>query len=224
MHITARTLRRLAWTAIALSPAHAWYVIDHLSWGHHDGPLSPNHWHITGESYEPEILSDRIILTPPYPGGKRGALWADDPLHHHGDWIAEVYFRASGMERGGGNMQLWYTKENQKDEIPSSVYTAPKFDGLVLLVDQYEGRGGTVRGFLNDGTLEYKGHHDVDQLAFGQCNYAYRNLGRLSELRISQRGNTFEVTVDGNPCIKTDKVRLLQSWMIQDEKAKCTDL
>ncbi|KAF2477923.1 concanavalin A-like lectin/glucanase [Lindgomyces ingoldianus] len=212
MRITPQTLRAAAWAALALSPAQAQYVIDNLSFGHKEGPLSPTlrgipHWHHAGEGYHPEFLSDRVILTPPYPGNKRGALWADDPLNHV-DWTAELSFRVSGIERGSGNLQLWYTKDSQKQEPTTSLYTSPKFDGLVILVDQYEGRGGSIRGFLNDGTIDFRSHHDVDTLSFGQCNYAYRNLGRLSVLKLSQTGGVFEVTVDGHPCFKTDKVKL----------------
>lgn len=167
------------WSAVALSTAHAQYVIDNLSFGHKDGqPISPNlrgipHFHIAGEGYTPELLSDRVILTPPYPGHVRGALWSEDPLHHAGDWTAELHFRASGQDYGAGNLQLWYTKEPQKNEA-HSLYSAPKFDGLVLVVDQYEGRGGSVRGFLNDGSTDIKAHPNSDTLSFGQCNFPYR--------------------------------------------------
>jgi mannose-binding lectin 1 len=213
--MTSHTARALAWATIALSTAHAQYVIDNLSFGQKEGqPISPNlraipHYHSTGTDYTPEILSDRVILTPPYPGQKRGALWSEDPLHHYGDWTAELHFRASGMERGGGNLQLWYTKESQKNDPPNSIYTAPRFDGLVLVVDQYEGRGGSIRGFLNDGTMDIKAHTDPDTLAFGQCNYPYRNLGKFSVLKLHHANGVFEVTIDGNPCFSTDKVSLL---------------
>ncbi|KAJ4303600.1 hypothetical protein N0V90_002499 [Kalmusia sp. IMI 367209] len=199
MHLTSRTLKTIAWSALAFSPARAQYIIDNLSFGQKDGqPISPNlrgipHFNAKGVGWDIEILSDRAVLTPPWPGNRRGALWSEDPLHHAGDWSAELHFRASGMERGGGNLQLWYTRDSQKNELPASLYTAPKFDGLVLVVDQYEGRGGSVRGFLNGGDIDFKAHHDLDQLAFGQCNYAYRNLGRFSVLKIQQANGKFEV-------------------------------
>ncbi|KAF2747161.1 concanavalin A-like lectin/glucanase [Sporormia fimetaria CBS 119925] len=218
MVMTSHSLRALAWTAIAITTAQAQYVIDNLSFGQKDGqPVSPNsrgipHWHAVGQNdYTPEILSDRVILTPPYPGQKRSALWTEEGLHHAGDWTADLFFRASGMERGGGNLQLWYTRDAQKSE-PHSLYTAPKFDGLVLVIDQYEGRGGSVRGFLNDGTIDIKAHTDPDTLAFGQCNYAYRNLGRLSELKVHHANGVFEVFVDGHTCFSTDKVRLPEGY------------
>ncbi|KAF2876707.1 concanavalin A-like lectin/glucanase domain-containing protein [Massariosphaeria phaeospora] len=218
MYITPRTLQTIVWSALTLSTARAQYAIDNLSFGQKEGqPISPNlrgvpHFHVKGDGYEPEILSDRIILTPPYPGNKRGALWTEDPLHHVGDWTAELAFRAGGMERGGGNMQIWYTKESQKNEPPASLYTAPQFDGLVLVIDQYEGRGGSIRGFLNDGSIDIKAHSDPDTLAFGQCNYAYRNLGRLSVIKMKQANGNFEVTVDDHPCFSTDKVRLPENY------------
>lgn len=54
-------------------------------------------------------------------------------------------FRATGPERGGGNLHVWYTKDGQSDIGTSSVYTVKKFDGLVLVIDMY---GGRVRFFL----------------------------------------------------------------------------
>ncbi|KAF2687719.1 concanavalin A-like lectin/glucanase [Lentithecium fluviatile CBS 122367] len=218
MYITSSTLRTVAWSALALSTARAQYIIDNLSFGQKGGePISPNlraipHFNVKGDGWDPEILSDRVMLTPPWPGNRRGAIWSEDPLHHKGDWSAELHFRASGMERGGGNLQLWYTKESQKNDVPASLYTAPKFDGLVLVVDQYEGRGGSVRGFLNDGNMDIKAHTDPDTLAFGQCSYAYRNLGRLSVISLKQANGVFEVKIDGNPCFSTNKVKLPEDY------------
>ena len=57
----------------------------------------------------------------------------------HSEWTADIDFRATGPERGGGNMQIWYTKDGQKTVGTSSIYTVGKFDGLVLVIDQYAG-------------------------------------------------------------------------------------
>ncbi|KAL1602244.1 hypothetical protein SLS59_004932 [Nothophoma quercina] len=215
MYITSRTLQTIAWSTLAVSAAHAQYIIDNHSFGHKDGVyISPDlrsipHFDVVGvDDYKPQVLSDRVILTPPYPGSKRGALWSTSPMGHSGDWTAELDFRATGMERGGGNLQLWYTKESQAHDKPSSLYTAPKFDGLVLVVDQYEGHGGSVRGFLNDGTKDFKSHPDPDQLAFGKCDHAYRNRGHLSTIKLHHAEGFLEVIVDGESCFKTDKVKL----------------
>lgn len=214
MYITSRTLQTIAWSTLAVSAAQAQYVIENLSFGHKEGYISPDlraipHFDVQGvDDYMPQVLSDRIILTPPYPGSKRGALWANSAMHHSGDWTAELDFRATGMERGGGNLQLWYVKQSQAHDKPNSLYTTPKFDGLVLVVDQYEGHGGSVRGFLNDGTIDFKSHPDPDQLAFGKCDYAYRNRGHLSKIKLHQSSNMLEVIVDGETCFKTDKVKL----------------
>ncbi|KAF2134830.1 concanavalin A-like lectin/glucanase [Dothidotthia symphoricarpi CBS 119687] len=219
MYLTAQTLRTAAWSSLALSVARAQYTIDTLSFGNKDGVyISPDmrhipHWNVQGkDEFAPQVLSDRVILTPPYPGGKRGSLWAEDALHHSGDWTAELDFRATGMERGGGNLQLWYVKESQAQQTPNSLYTAPKFDGLVLVIDQYEGHGGSVRGFLNDGTIDLKSHQDPDTLAFGKCDYAYRNRGVLSTVKLHHAEGFLEVTIDGASCFKTDKVKLPDNY------------
>ncbi|KNG48107.1 concanavalin A-like lectin/glucanase [Stemphylium lycopersici] len=219
MHITSQSLRTIAWSTLALSTAHAQYIIDNLSFGHKAGVyISPDlravpHFVVQGiDDYVPQILSDRVILTPPYPGNKRGSIWAQDPLHHKGDWTAELDFRATGMERGGGNLQFWYVRESQARETPASLYTAPKFDGLVLVIDQYEGHGGSVRGFLNDGTKDIKSHPDPDTLAFGKCDYAYRNRGELTPIKLHHAEGFLEVIVDGESCFKTDKIELPEGY------------
>lgn len=63
-----------------------------------------------------------------------------------------------------------------------------------------------MRGFLNDGSTDYKSHRSVDSLAFGHCDYSYRNLGRPSVVRIKHTRAIFEVTVDDKLCFATDKV------------------
>lgn len=66
---------------------------------------------------------------------------------------------------------------------------------------------------MNDGTLDYKNYHSVDSLAFGHCDYPYRNLGRPTKLQIKQEGNTFEIIVDNKLCFSTDKVYLI-AWRL----------
>ena len=61
---------------------------------------------------------------------------------------------------------------------------------------------------MNDGTLDYKNYHSVDSLAFGHCDYPYRNLGRPSKLQIKQEAGVFDVRVDDKLCFSSDKVGL----------------
>jgi mannose-binding lectin 1 len=59
---------------------------------------------------------------------------------------------------------------------------------------------------MNDGTIDFKNHHSVDSLAFGHCDFAYRNLGRPSTIQIKQGPGKFEVIIENRPCFSTDKV------------------
>lgn len=65
-----------------------------------------------------------------------------------------------------------------------------------------------IRGFLNDGTTDFKAHQSVDSLAFGHCNYAYRNLGRPSQIKLRQTLQTFKVEIDGRLCFESDKISI----------------
>ncbi|KAF2835695.1 putative lectin family integral membrane protein [Patellaria atrata CBS 101060] len=213
MYISSRKMRALAWSSFAVSAAHAQYVIDSISFGHKH-QISPNGraipgWTLAGEGHHPEIMSDRVVLTPPVVGGKRGALWTDVALNHE-EWDVLFEFRATGPERGSGNLQVWLVSDadRQSSVGMKSIYTIGKFDGLALVIDQYAWRGGTIRGFLNDGTVSYRDHHNVDNMAFGNCDYAYRNLGRFSRLQIKQTNNMFQVAIDDKLCFKSDKIKI----------------
>lgn len=167
-----------------LASATSAQIIDNVSFGQGDR-ISPNGrglpgWSVSAENHQPQLLSDRIVLTPPVPAGTRGALWADNALTAP-EWTVDFEFRANGQDQGSGNLQLWLARD-KGNVATNSIYTVEKFDGLAIVIDQYGGRGGSIRGFLNDGTQNFKSHASVEALAFGHCDYSYRNLGRTSKL------------------------------------------
>lgn len=118
-------------------------IVPDASFGLEDR-ISPNglgipHWHVSGQGQVPQILSDKVILTPLYPGNTRGALWSETAVSQR-TWLAELEFRASGPDGGSGNLQVWFTKGGREGVAASSVYTVERFDGFVLTIDQYGGR------------------------------------------------------------------------------------
>ena len=158
-------------------------VLQDQSFGQGDEIWSEDHRHITGwrlsgeNGYSPDILSDRIILTPPHPGSRRAAMWAEHPQQEE-NWSAEFEFRATGPERGSGNLQIWYAKEGHNEVGLASIYTVGKFDGLAITISRYGGHGGSIRGFLNDGTTSMKDHHDVDRVRSGHQQYSGQHAAR----------------------------------------------
>ncbi|EXJ93050.1 hypothetical protein A1O3_01606 [Capronia epimyces CBS 606.96] len=196
----------LLWATVVLCQS----VVEEISFGHKQG-ISPNSfaipgWAMLGEGHVPQLLSDKVILTPPYGAHKRGALWSEqkNPLQ---EWTADLKFRAGAVDRGTGHLQLWYANNGEKSISTSSIYTAGKWEGLAVVVDTV---GGVqkIRGFLNDGSVEFKSHLNVDSLAFGHCDYIYRNLGRPSHINVKSSRTGLEVRVDGRICFATDKVAL----------------
>ncbi|SZF05424.1 unnamed protein product [Blumeria hordei] len=196
--------------SILIAQAGAESLVSDLSFGQTRLPVNsqeiPN-FQLTGTPSFPEILSNKIVLTPPTPGNVRGAIWSQKTMSQN-YWKLDVELRVSGPERSGGNTQIWYVKNGYENVGTASLYTVGKFDGLVLIIDKYAGSAGVVRGFLNDGTTEFKSHHNVDSLAFGHCDYPYRNLGRASRITIAQSMSGFRVEVDGKDCFSSPHVTL----------------
>lgn len=185
-------------------------AVDDLSFGHKQ-TISPNSfaipgWAMLGEGHVPQLLSDRVILTPPHGGHKRGALWAEHKVTFQ-DWQVDLKFRAGASDRGSGSLQLWYAHDGEKTISTSDLYSVGKWEGLAIVIDTV---GGVqkIRGFLNDGTVEYKANQNVDSLAFGHCDYVYRNLGRPSQISVHSTPSGLQVDVDGQRCFATDKVAL----------------
>jgi lectin, mannose-binding 1 len=187
-------------------------LINDLSFGQKspiakDGTNIPG-FQVLGEGHVPRLMSDRIILTPPHPGNKRGAIWADKK-NTATDWKVDLDFRASGPERAIGNLQLWYVAGGNALVTLSSIYTVGKFEGLALVIDTHGGTSGTIRGFLNDGTKDHRNNPNVDALAFGHCDYVYRNLGRPSRLTVKSSPSTgLQVLIDDRSCFGSDKISL----------------
>lgn len=172
-----------------------------------ESPGTIPHYHVTGSPNRPDVLSNKVILTPMGVGHQRASIWGERPLERS-SWVADVDFRANGPERAGGNLNIWLTKEGRTTVRENSVYTVGRFEGLVLVIDQYGGSGGMLRGFLNDGTTDYAHQTNIDALAFGHCQIAYRNLGRPSQVKIQHTGSTFKVDVDGHACFESDRIKI----------------
>jgi lectin, mannose-binding 1 len=199
------------------SQSFAQSLFSDLSFGQ-TSPLSDNGkipgFHVLGEGHVPKLMSDRVILTPPHPGNRRGAVWAEKK-NAAADWTVDLYFRASGPERAGGNLQLWYADSGKATIGLSSIYTVGKFDGLALVVDTHGGTSGSIRGFLNDGTKDHRNDPHVDSLAFGHCDYAYRNLGRSSKLTLKSSPSAgLQVLIDDRPCFNSDKISLPSDYSL----------
>ncbi|KAL2752549.1 hypothetical protein ACRALDRAFT_1058427 [Sodiomyces alcalophilus JCM 7366] len=209
MHVPIPSLSSTLALVLGAGLAQAQFLINDLSFGYSGnlgkGGSIPN-FDITG-TQQPQVLSNKIILTPVAPGNQRAAIWAENKLEHT-EWIADLDFRATGPERGGGNLNIWLTSRGPVDVSSNSVYTVGRFDGLVLVVDTHGGSGGMLRGFLNDGSTDYSTQKDIAALAFGHCLYPYRNLGRPSQIKMRQRVDKFSVEVDGRLCFETDQVRI----------------
>ncbi|CAK7208588.1 hypothetical protein SBRCBS47491_000142 [Sporothrix bragantina] len=210
MRISATSL---AWSLGLFGAAQAQFLVSELSFGY-TNRIAPEHsrtiphFELQGNPYTPEVLSNKLILTPaaPAPGNQRGAVWSERTLDYQ-RWLTDVDFRVSGPERGGGNLNIWLVKDGPTNIGTSSVYTVGRFEGLVLVLDANGARGGgSLRGYLNDGTKDYKALTGIDSLAFAHCDYPFRNLGRPAQVKIQQTDRLFSVELDGHLCFSSEDV------------------
>lgn len=176
-----------------------------------ESPGTIPHYNVNGQPNRPDVLSNKIIMTPMGVGNQRASLWGEHTLQRT-EWTADVDFRANGPERAGGNLNIWLAKDGRTTVRENSVYTVGRFEGLALVIDQYGGSGGMLRGFLNDGTQDYASTTNIDALAFGHCQIGYRNLGRPSQVKIQHTGAGLKVEVDGHKCFESDKIIIPQGY------------
>jgi lectin, mannose-binding 1 len=186
--------------------------LENFSFGHKGGSISPSSFTIPGFSllgveYMPQLLSDKVVMTPPFGGNKRGALWTENK-NTLSDWKANFRFRVAVTDQGSGSLQLWYAADGKDKVGTASVSSVSRFDGLAILIDTVNGKQ-KIRGFLNDGSKDYKSEANIDSLAFGHCDYTYRNRGDPSVLTIKSSSlGGLDVSIDGQPCFSTESIRL----------------
>ena len=168
-------------------------------------------WKIFGQ---PQLFRDHVILTPPIKGNQRIGLWSTHP-NPHDEWLVSTEFRTNGGERPGGSLQLWYTARGASGGSGTghdSIYTSKPWDGLALVIDSHARPGGTIRGYLNDGSKDFSQHHDPVSLAFAHCDFDYRNKGALSKITLAQDAHALTVHVNGRLCFRTDAARLPRGY------------
>ncbi|EGX96931.1 lectin family integral membrane protein, putative [Cordyceps militaris CM01] len=203
--------------ALAAGLGQAQFLINELSFGidsklsHDESPGTIPHYHVNGQPNRPDVLSNKVILTPMGLGNQRASIWGERTLQRD-DWVADIDVRANGPERASGNLNIWLAKDGRAAVQENSVYTVGRFEGLVLVIDQYGGSGGMLRGFLNDGTKDFARQTNLDSLAFGHCQISYRNHGRPSQIKVHHSGGNFKVEFDGRKCFESSKIAIPQGY------------
>ncbi|KAI5296659.1 hypothetical protein KEM52_003478 [Ascosphaera acerosa] len=156
------------------------------------------------------ILAWLAVITPTAQAGllQHSFGFSQNQNAPSSDWTVDFEFRASGdVERGAGSLQLWYVADKSKVGS-NSIYSIGQWDGFSLVFDVHGGKSGSVRGFLNDGSTQYSTHASVDSLAFGHCEYPYRNLGRPSQVQLKHSSAGLSVHIDGQWCFASPHIQL----------------
>ncbi|KAH8155279.1 uncharacterized protein LAJ45_00289 [Morchella importuna] len=167
-----KSFNAIARVLLVLAPAHSFAQADRNY--EYDAeysiglihPFSQDRHTIRGYQIfgDPQILSDRLVLTPPSPGNQRVGLYTQKP-NPYKEWSVDIDFRTSGGERPGGSFHFWYT--------------------AALVVDSYGG-SGSVRGLS-------KGRRPLRSKLMETCVLKRKRLNFLlattSESSPEQRGD-----------------------------------
>ncbi|KAK9461052.1 concanavalin A-like lectin/glucanase domain-containing protein [Lipomyces oligophaga] len=168
-------------------------------------PISPDKFYIPEwEKFGTlRIESDRIFLTSPGERGQNGAVFTKN-TNNYETWTTEIKFRASGSDRPGGGMAIWYTAS----KAAGPVYGAQDYwDGLAIIIDSLN-PSQNVRGHLNDGTIGYNTLANPHTQAFAGCPLRYRNTGSIILLRLTVGPKLLKVEVDGRLCFQSEHIAL----------------
>ncbi|KAK9320256.1 concanavalin A-like lectin/glucanase domain-containing protein [Lipomyces orientalis] len=152
---------------------------------------------------------DRVFLTTPGEKGQTGAIWTRN-TNPYTTWVTELTFRASGGERPGGGLAIWYTAQKEQGPIYGS---RDLWDGLGIFIDSMGGQGN-VRGHLNDGTINYATLPEPKSQAFAQCPLRYRNTGSMVSVKLSVGPRQLLIEVDGRVCFETNKIALPHNYYL----------
>lgn len=152
----------------------------------------------------PQIYSDRIVLTGWHSSGNQQVgLWTEDP-NPYSVYSFSASFRASG---DGGSLYFWVTAEGIKHASGIGSLRSPPWNGL-LIAFTTENHKGVIRGYLNDGKIDYSKHPNPTSLAFGDWEYDYRNRPNVSKLQVTNNDKGLAVEIDGKVCFAHKKVHL----------------
>ncbi|KAK9451384.1 concanavalin A-like lectin/glucanase domain-containing protein [Limtongia smithiae] len=156
------------------------------------------------------VEPDRIFLTVPGDKGQSGAIWTRKQ-NPYTEWTTQVVFRASGGERAGGGLVIWYTAAKEAGPI----YGARDFwDGLAIMIDSVGNTGGNVRGHLNDGSIGYAALPNPTKQSFAQCPLRYRNTGTMINVKVTSGPKLLKVEVEGRLCFESHEIQLPQNYYL----------
>lgn len=165
-------------------------------------------WHITGDS---SFDNGRLILTPK-PNSK-GSLTNDLEVSYD-SWTIETIIRSAGAAgKTGSGASLRVVANHGSD---TSFFGGPgKFDGLNIVVDSDGPTGSAIRGYLNDGTVDFStlGDKTYDN-SFGSCLATYQDSQVPFTLRAVYYNGILTVQVDNKVCFKTKQVKLPKNYKV----------
>ncbi|KAG4305792.1 hypothetical protein PORY_000702 [Pneumocystis oryctolagi] len=152
-----------------------------------------------------EIQQDKIILI--HPGIESGiaSIWSKNKNAYE-EWSIEISLRLLDLNHKDSGFALWYTSERAKGGIVLG--SKDKWDGLGIFLYTEQNKKISLRGHLNDGSMEYSRFKSPSHQAFGACSIIYQNINETFTFKLLYSKGTIQIEQNNSICFKTTQINL----------------
>ncbi|CCJ30621.1 unnamed protein product [Pneumocystis jirovecii] len=152
-----------------------------------------------------EIQQNKIILIPSAFQSKIASIWSKNKNIYE-EWSVEISLRLTNLEHENSGLALWYTSEKGKGGIVFG--SKDRWDGLGIFLYVGQNKRPSLRGHLNDGSMEYSRFKNPSLQAFGACSIIHQNTSEILTFKLLYSKGAIQVEQKDSICFKTTQINL----------------
>ncbi|KAG5439913.1 hypothetical protein PCANB_000195 [Pneumocystis canis] len=152
-----------------------------------------------------KIHQNKIILAPISPEPRIASIWSKH-RNIYEEWSVEIISRLTSLDRENTGFALWYTSDKGKGGLVFG--SKDLWDGLGLFLFVGPDKKTSLRGHLNDGSIEYSSFKNPISQAFGACSINYPNINETLVFKLSYFQGIIHVEQNNTICFRTTQINL----------------
>ncbi|EMR11773.1 hypothetical protein PNEG_00200 [Pneumocystis murina B123] len=152
-----------------------------------------------------KIQENRIVFISPEYELNTGSIWQKH-RNIHEEWYAKISLSLTHIESENFGFALWYTSERGKTGIVFG--SKDRWDGLGIFLNIGLNKKPSIRGHLNDGSMEYSKFKNPLIQAFGACSIIYQNPNETLTFKLSYSRGIIQIELNDTICFKTTQINL----------------
>ncbi|KAG5513561.1 hypothetical protein PMAC_000993 [Pneumocystis sp. 'macacae'] len=152
-----------------------------------------------------EVQQNKIILIPPAVQSRIASIWSKHKNIYE-EWSVEISLRLTNLEHENSGLALWYTSEKGKGGIVFG--SKDRWDGLGIFLYVGQNKRPSLRGHLNDGSMEYSKFKNPSLQAFGACSIIYQNTSEVFTFKLLYSKEAIQIEQKDSICFRTTQINL----------------